>query len=394
MKFMRHTLAALAAATLLAAAFMVDSPSQAEGRGWQAVNPGGVHYAVERNSLIPSRWRDELHHTADCMAPCRVDFDDRLSAVHLRYKWAQLNPAPGVYDFADLDAVFDDIAAAGKSATLVVMAGKYTPAWLFEAGVGHIETEARASDAFSQPLVPLPWDPGFIAAHGDLMRALSDHLRAAPHRWNTLIFVKNGGVVVHSGETRLMPPKAFIGEQKRIGTRADDLRDSLCEDWARAGYSEQKVVDASATMSRQIATAFPDQYIGLAFVSGSVRFPSVDAAGRCAYSAKNVTLNTIIKQMVADYGPRAILVNTVLTEDTGRPPIVRWIARSPAKLGFQLEAAEVGCRRETSDCERREFRRAMQAGIEAGAVLIEVHDGNINRYRDLLPAMNRALGGG
>ncbi len=224
---------------------------------WKTTNIGGIHYAVERNALHPKAWRQDLQHTYDCQDPCIVEFDDRMSAVFLRYKWAQLNPAKGVYDFSDLGEVLDLIHGAGKMATLQVMGGKYTPAWVFEEGAGHIATRAKTGDKFSQPLVPRLWDPVYLAEYGAMLTALSDFLRETPTRYQTVVMVKNGAVVIHSGETRMMPAGRVQGGcgQDITRNRERSSRRTLCDDWARAGYSEEQ--DPAGHQNHQMPKSRP-----------------------------------------------------------------------------------------------------------------------------------------
>lgn len=372
---------------LICAVALLAGPAE----DWRMADPRGVHYAVERNALEADRRKAELWQTDDCQPPCTIALDDRLSAVYLRYKWMDLNPQDGVYDFSELGAVLDEIHAAGKSASLIVMAGSYTPPWLFQAGAGHLQTRYRQVSDLSQDLVPLPWDPLFVSAHGRMIAALAEYLRQSPSRLNTLVLVKTGGLVTHSGEIRLMPPKAFMSKREKDEPGRDDrFRADLCADWAQAGYSEDKVRAAAREMNAQVARAFPGQYLGLAFVAGSKRFPTVKV-GRCTYPQKNATLNLIIKDMVRDYGARAILNSTVLTGEIGDPPILDWVRKHGGKIAFQVNAQQVGCRKPRAPCNPAEFDAAMEAGIAAGATYIEVHDGNIHHYRDRLPVFDKAL---
>ena len=383
---------ALRTALALSLALFIALAAAADG-AWKTTDIGGIHYAVERSSLHPKQWEKALQHTPDCKDPCIVEFDDRMSAVYLRYKWAQLNPEKGVYDFSDLGQVLDKIHAAGKMATLQVMAGKYTPAWVFEDGAGHISTPARDGDAFSQPFVPRPWDPVFLEAHGNMISALANYLRETPDRYETVAMVKNGGIVVHSGETRLMPVKVFMkNAQKNDPAKKEETFISLCHDWARAGYSEAKILKAFDELNDQITTAFPDQYIGLAFVAGSRRFPTVDSSGNCSYPQKNNTMKTMIQKITSDYGKRVMINNTYLTEDEGRPPVMRWVKSHGGNIGFQVERVAFGCREDRNyGCDAGDLTKALQAGVDAGAVFIEVHDGNINNFKDILVEFNKIL---
>lgn len=134
---MYQTCLAISRGLGLALLLALAGPALADrANGWTGDEIRGIHYAVPRNSLLPDRWQAELQHTKDCQNPCVVEFDDRMSTVYLRYKWMQLNPEQGVYDFSNLGETLDVVAAAGKPVSLIVMAGKYTPPWLFKAGAG------------------------------------------------------------------------------------------------------------------------------------------------------------------------------------------------------------------------------------------------------------------
>lgn len=374
-------------------ASLIAVGAHADGN-WRRADISGIHYAVERSSLHPERWQYELQHTDDCQNSCIVAFDDRMSAIHLRYKWAQLNPQKGVYDFSDLGSVLDRIRATGKLATLVIMAGKYTPSWVFDEGAGHITTRARTTGKFSQPFVPRPWDPIFMTEYGNMMTALATFLRDDPERYETVAMVKNGAVVVNSGETRLLPVKAFdVAEDTGDKDRKAWIRGVLCKDWARAGYSEERIRAVVRSTNALIARAFPDQYLGLSYVGGK-RFPSVDVTGKCKPEHPNATMRQIIEDMVNTYGDRAVIINTVLTPDSGNPPVMRWVRNHGGRIGFQVERRQVGCRVERGNpCDDVLFQETLQTGVAAGALFIEVHDGNIHRQKDILRNANWQLQG-
>ncbi len=361
---------------------------------WKAVDPSGIHYAVPRQFLHPDQWKDALLHTYDCTAPCVVALDDRMSGLHLRYKWAQLNPRAGVYDFAALGQVLDTLKAAGKFATLTVMAGKYTPEWVLDAGSGHIGLPARSFDGYSQPFVPHPWHPVFLAAYEDMLEALAAFLRQTPDRNRTVVAVRNAAVVVHSGETRLMPTAPFEFDAGVDRLTADRIKATLCAEWAKAGYTEDKVVDAVRRVNDFLAAVFPDKYITLGFVGGSRRFPTVGKKGQCRPGARNGTMDEIIRQTVSDHGPRAIIVNTVLTPKIGNPPVMDWVRKNGGQIGYQVNQQIVGCAEGAKTaCSDTLLRDTLQVAVDLGAVFVEVHDGNINRQQDILREFNAVLTG-
>ena len=175
----------------------------------------------------------------------------------------------------------------------------------------------------------------------------------------------------------MLPPHAFFrGTKKASAEEKDEYRKGLCMDWAQAGYTQDKVLNAAAQTTSQIAEAFPDKYLGLVFVGGSQRFPTVNAAGKCTYPQKNTTGNTIIKQMVATYGKRAIFNETTLAAGgVGQPRILQWIISNGGNIAFQLNAVKVGCRNPKDPCAKQAFKNAVQEGFDAGAVFIHTNDG-------------------
>ena len=75
----------------------------------------------------------------------------------------------------------------------------------------------------------------------------------------------------------MMAEHAFFEGTDQASTKQKEAyRRQLCEDWARAGYTEEKVLQAARTTNGHISDAFPDKHIGLVFVAGSKRFPTVD----------------------------------------------------------------------------------------------------------------------
>lgn len=383
--YLKYGWALLVLLICMCTAFISGSFVQAQG-AWKTTNIGGIHYAVERSTLHPNRWRRDLQQTYDCNTNCKVGFDNRMSAVHLRYKWAQINPRAGRYNFEDLGAVLDTLHASNKMATLVIMGGKYTPSWVIDAGATHLPIPAKTSDAFSQPFVPAPWDPVYLREYARVHAALAAYLKRSEARYKTVVLVKNGALTIHSGETRLMPAKAFKLDASQNVAKA------LCTGWAQVGYSENRLLGALRMSNAAIADAFRDQYLGLAYVGGFTRFPTVTAQGNCVANGKNKTMSKLIKQMVKTYGKRSVINNTVLTPKIGNPPIMNWVKRNGGRIAFQVNRQQVGCHENVKgQCSEQLFAQTLQTAVAAGAVFVEVHDGNIKRYKDMLPQIDGQL---
>ncbi len=383
---------------LLAALFTLIGAATAFAQDFR-----GIHYAIARNALHGPQWTSSWRQTDDCtlQKSCQIQFDDRLSVVFLRYKWAVLNPAENSYRFDEIGRQLDEITAAGKKVSIVIMAGKYTPAWLMRKGVLHhripLTVHAREKqEGSAQQWVPAPWDPAFIEEYGKVHRKLARFLRSNPRWYDAVVLVKVAGIAVHSPEIRLNGPKAFVGKSGGDPSRRQQqfqMNAKLCEAWLEIGYSEDKVLQASRRLTSVVDQAFPDKPLGMAFVPGSRRFPTIKQGWRCAPRAKNRTLNKILRQFVSDYNRRAVINSTIFHTGGGYPRILEWAKSNGAHIGLQLNAQRLGCRNPASRCDAGEMAAALNEAVRLGASFVEVHNGNIQRYRTLLSKTDKALRG-
>lgn len=366
----------------------------------------GIHFASERNALYnrsgqkswQKLWLGQEHFCPNGRN-CSSELDERVSAVHLRYKWGQINPAEGAYNFEHIGAALDKLHAAGKRATIVIMGGKYTPQWVIDKGAKTIPIELRTRDreiaeGSAQKLLPRPWGGVYSRAYRDVHQELADYLHEKPSRYDTLALVKVGGVVVHSGEVRLMPTKPFMSKRQRQDEEfVADFRADLCQAWADSNYSEDKVRRANLKLAGWIDRAFPDKLIGMATVAGSNRFPTI-IDGECRDDERNNTVRKLSVDLAKEYGKRFVANTTTMYNDsTADIPLLKAAERQGGNAAFQLNAQEVGCRKEDNPCSNRALRTALDAGFDAGAVFIEVHDGNFTIQEGILRQYNRKYGG-
>lgn len=365
----------------------------------------GIHYAPTRNDIYnfvgrAGVWQDRWLNPYNCPAAegCMVELDDRVSAVHLRYKWAQINPQEGVYNFDHIGEILDEINANGKRATLVVMGGKYTPQWVIDEGAKTFKREVKTfqtelNEGSAQSKLPLPWGGIYANTYGDMMQALADYLKEKPQRYDTLALVKVGGVVVHSGEQRLMPPDAFLSQAELSDpATVERLRVELCEAWAKQHYTEDRLLIASNRFNKKVDAAFPDKLLGMAIVAGSNRFPTVDSNGNCDPDRTNYTVLRMVKQFVNDYGERAVVNPTTLWgPQTTKAAAVQYAEHNSGDSAYQLNRRKVGCPAPGVGCDSGDLQDALRAGYEAGALFMEVHDGNIERHKHILKYANNEM---
>lgn len=114
----------------------------------------------------------------------RADAEQILDLPFMRggqvvLQWADVEPAPGRYDFAKVDEGLARFAARRQWATLQIN-GNRKPAWLFEQ-VPHVSEKlsVQVSDATGTLMF---WHPRYQDAHLGMLSALARHLGASPHR--------------------------------------------------------------------------------------------------------------------------------------------------------------------------------------------------------------------
>jgi hypothetical protein len=114
----------------------------------------------------------------------KADEDQILSLPFVRggqvvLQWADVEPAPGRYDFAKVDAGLARFAARRQRATLQIN-GNVKPAWLFAQVPAVAEKlSVQVRDAAGTLMF---WHPRYQAAHLGMLAALARHLEASPHR--------------------------------------------------------------------------------------------------------------------------------------------------------------------------------------------------------------------
>lgn len=106
-----------------------------------------------------------------------------LAGMAVNLRWADLEPARGVFDFSPLDRALAAIEAGNRAhpghaarAKLRVFAGPSAPAWVFDATGGPIEVTAH------DRTVPIPhfWTAAYRTAWRGLQNALAAHADADP----------------------------------------------------------------------------------------------------------------------------------------------------------------------------------------------------------------------
>lgn len=114
----------------------------------------------------------------------KADADEILQLPFIRggqvvLQWAEVEPAPGRYDFSGVDAGLARFAARRQRASLQIN-GNVKPAWLFSQVPSVAEKlSVQVRDAAGTLMF---WHPRFQEAHLGMLAALARHLQASPHR--------------------------------------------------------------------------------------------------------------------------------------------------------------------------------------------------------------------
>jgi hypothetical protein len=122
-------------------------------------------------------------------------------------QWADVEPAPGRYDFSGVDAGLARFATRRQWATLQIN-GNSKPAWLFTQ-VPFVREKLNVQVRDAQGTLMF-WHPRYEAAHHGMLEALARHLAASPHRAALLGLRLNFNAI---GTEHLHVPAALVAPE-------------------------------------------------------------------------------------------------------------------------------------------------------------------------------------
>jgi hypothetical protein len=309
--------------------------------------------------------------------------------VYLRLVWAQLEPAPGRYDWRLLDRELARARRANRRVSLSVIAGGRAPPWLSGAGVRVVEVMAarggRARRACGPIAVPVPWDAGYQRAYARLMAAVATRVRAGG-AWDAVRIVKLTGIGRVTEELRLpitTPAGAECGGDPS-------------GQWRAAGYTADRAVAAWQGLADAAARAFPGKLLAQDVLDrndfpaarGPGDDPSVKrrivAAGVRAYPGRfavqwdGLNLGGPLAGAVADARAQGALVG--------------W--QTNAFRGLDGAGCNPGRRSAPQPCDAAGFDAMLRRGTAAGGGYLEVWEDDAQRFPDAVARAERALATG
>src|SRR5580704_8097547 len=255
---------------------------------------------------VRSRTVESIDATAAALAPSPCHGDSWI------FRWSQLEPAPGTYDWTLIDAAL--AASKPKPVFLRVIAGTQSPAWFPRADEIHVPNEGEGTSGW----MPVPWNETFLTDWGQFIAAYG-----ARYDGNPQIAVIEGGGDGPEGEADL------------AGTYAQ---------WAAVGYTVPVYAAAIARLIQDFKAAFPRERISFAGASGPTHPPrgigSPEAAFLQDVEAAHVTVQFNGLSSLGAWPTRAAAIVNTASDGFGYQMLRAVGGSGVGPLGADLQVAE------------------------------------------------------
>jgi hypothetical protein len=236
---------------------------------------------------------------------------DAMEGVTFYMGLSRLQPVSSdMFNWSDLDRVFDACDTHGKQLTLVLICGRWIPQWIYDAGAKPIDwmhDSSRVDPGKRQQTAPVPWDAVYLKAVTQAVQAIATRYAQ------------------RSCLTRVQ----ITGPSLANGLEANfNLSPQLA---AEVGYTQTVYANAWLQMAAVYKDAFPTQQLAWAIHN---QFPT--KTGRD--DAFAVSLRD---QLAALIGKRFVVMHCYLTHEAWYEPqnnaVKNWRESAPtAMLGSQL----------------------------------------------------------
>jgi hypothetical protein len=312
------------------------------------------------------------------------------------YKWSDVEPADGHYDWSQLDSDLGQIKAAGKHATLGIVAGAYTPAWAEPQHATFVVAPHNGETGGCREIVdPVPWNTTYQSNLHQMMQQLRQNL-SAQGLYATVTQLKITGVNEYTDETRLPaePGTITCTRLKRLdGTKANGaaaagvMTTDATAIWQSLGYTRTKAEDAWKAIADDWATTFPDKTLAMPAIL-TAGFPGIDDSGKVVTSRDTSTTQDLAVWAARRWGPRFMLMHTSL-RDNFKAAGSAEVRQAGASIGFQLAENQFDTKRSLpSDAS---FQDAVHVGVSYGMQYLEIWPPDISNYASTLPSARSAF---
>ena len=184
--------------------------------------------------------------------------------------WAEVEPAPGVYDWGTLDSKIAQAKAAGFQyiSLAVTDSSSQTPQWLLDSLPPDQEIDllddASVHQTFCQPIhTALYWNPTFHQARLDLIAAMGARYTNDP----AIVAVKMASFANHNTQDWNIQDTIGAIECPSCPQPTPTLCGTITVDqpaqWLAAGWTEPQMLQIGKEMCDAAAAAFPNQNIAL-----------------------------------------------------------------------------------------------------------------------------------
>jgi Beta-galactosidase len=220
-----------------------------------------------------------------------------------RFRWRTIEPEDGHYNWTPIDQAVGVTGKAGKKIMLRVVAGINSPEWVYQSGAQAFDfshTDLAHPRHYSANLrMPIPWDEVYLKRWEEFIRAFGKRYNGNAQMYS--IQMAGGG---HIGEMNL--PKAY-------------------QKWQRAGYTDQKLINAWKHIIDAYQKALPDTPTNL-----DINEP---------LGKQSDVLQPIVTYVLTTYPRKVYLQHNGLKADFPKGDRIRQIIREASRktiVGYQM----------------------------------------------------------
>ncbi|MDA8168918.1 MAG: beta-galactosidase [Nitrospiraceae bacterium] len=259
-----------------------------------------------------------------------------VTGVSLRAHWDTIEAQKGIYDWSSLDTDISRAIQKGKKIMIRVIAGQFTPAWVYNEGAKPFNFTDNGVPA----TMPVPWDSVYLNNWTRFIQALAARYAQMPQ-------------VV----TVQMTGPCDAGEMY-LPNKTDEAF------WQSLGYTDALLIGAWATVIDAYGAAFPSTAVG------------IDIAYPLSFGDKENVLDQILNYAYNRLGARLRVQGNWLAAKTNEVyPLYQVVKSFSARTdaGFQMLYS--------ADLEPDRFggtlRQGIDNGLAAGASYLEIYSTDI-----------------
>jgi hypothetical protein len=309
-----------------------------------------------------------------------------VDGVALLFRWNQIEPGDGQFDWQIIDQQVTLIRASGKVYSLGITPGVNTPQWVYAEGAAAFQfawDKPWGPPPCTMVSFPVPWDPVYMEKWSGFVRALGSRYSDDP----ALVLLKIQGVNAQTPEFLL--PYDHTGA-KGGPPLVNCQPSNETAEWQSLGYRPSKVEMAWETFASAFRSVFPTQE--LALETGPWGMPPINDSGSLMASrAADTNLPTAIISI-----GKQMLDGEFVAQNDGLQAHWCWSRlgqfASPAPIAFQMAwnvTDDPTCRMNHFErpCDAQKMlQSSIDRGLAAGASYLEIYEADL-----LNPALGQII---